>query len=112
MFQKQDKPICPLIGKPCIKGNCAWWCTIKGYDINSGKEIDQHECVVMALPYLMIENSAQQRSTSSAVESLRNEMVTKANVTNHLLANVIVPAKIGISPSQTTTYELPESPND
>jgi len=34
------------------------------------------------MPILMIENSQQQRSTGSAVESFRNEMV-RANETNN-----------------------------
>lgn len=77
---------CPL-GHKCqeIKDDkihqCVWFIKLTGTNPNTGEFKDEHGCAMAWLPVLMIENSQQQRSTSSAVESFRNEMV-KANETN------------------------------
>ena len=63
-------------------------------------------CVVGAMPYLLIENSAQQRGTNAAVESMRNEVVDKANITNTILANMIVGARISQLPSENEVTDL------
>lgn len=110
MFKSTEGAICPLLRKPCIKEKCAWWCGIQGYDTNTGKQIDSHECVALTLPFLLIENSAQQRSTGAAVESMRNEMVTRANTTNAILGNFVFPAQVQSLPqTETYTAELPSS---
>ena len=85
---------CPLNSK-CeeIKDNaihrCAWFTKLAGTNPNTGEQIDEHGCAIAWLPMLTIENSMQQRSTSAAVESFRNEM-TAANQTSQqiLLAQV------------------------
>ena len=66
---------CPLIGKDCIQLQCSWFTQIRGVNPNTGEEIDDWGCAVTWLPTLMIENSQQQRHTSSAIESFRNETV-------------------------------------
>jgi hypothetical protein len=102
------KPICPLLRKPCIEEECAWYVTVRGYDVNTGKDIDNKQCVLSTMPMLLIENSAQQRSTASAVESMRNEMINKSDTTNSLLANVIVGASVRQLPSTDVPFaELP-----
>lgn len=104
------KVICPLLRKPCIEEQCAWYVTVRGYDINTGKDMDHKECVVSTIPLLLIENSAQQRSTGSAVESMRNEMVKKSDVTNNILANMIVGAQVTQLPSAPASFiELPSA---
>ena len=106
----RKKNICPLLRKPCVEDECAWWTTIRGYDTNTGRELDQAMCVAAALPFIMIENSAQQRSTGAAVESMRNEMVNKADVTNHILANMVVRTTVAqLENPQETTDLLPPS---
>jgi hypothetical protein len=85
---------CPL-GAKCeeIKDNaihrCAWYTKLAGTNPNTGEVLDEHGCAIAWLPMLTIENSMQQRSTSAAVESFRNEM-TAANQTSQqiLLAQV------------------------
>ena len=80
---------CPL-GAKCeeIKDNkihrCAWYTKLAGTNPNTGESVDEHGCAIAWLPMLMIENSMQQRSTSAAVESFRNEM-TSANQTSQQL---------------------------
>ena len=69
---------CPLLKKDCIGLQCAWFTQVRGYNPNTGKEVDEWSCAIAWLPVLLIENSQQQRSTGAAVESFRNEMV-KAN---------------------------------
>lgn len=78
--------ICPL-GAKCeeIKDGaihrCAWYTKLAGTNPNTGEVLDEHGCAIAWLPMLTIENSMQQRSTSAAVESFRNEM-TAANQTS------------------------------
>ena len=85
---------CPL-GAKCeeIKDGaihrCAWYTKLAGTNPNTGEVMDEAGCSMTWMPMLMIENSMQQRSTSAAVESFRNEM-TSANQTSQqiLLAQV------------------------
>jgi hypothetical protein len=85
---------CPL-GSKCEEvkdgaiNRCAWYTTLAGTNPNTGDKVDEKGCAMAWLPMLMIENSMQQRSTSAAVESFRNEM-TSANQTSQqiLLAQV------------------------
>lgn len=80
---------CPL-GSQCeeIKDGamhrCAWYTKLAGTNPNTGEVMDEQGCAMAWLPMLMIENSMQQRSTSAAVESFRNEM-TSANQSSQLL---------------------------
>ena len=80
---------CPL-GSKCeeVKDGaihrCAWYTKLAGTNPNTGEQTDEKGCAMSWLPMLMIENSMQQRSTSAAVESFRNEM-TNANQSSQLL---------------------------
>lgn len=76
---------CPLIGKNCIENKCAWYCQVRGTNPNTGQEVDEWQCAINLLPILLIENSQQQRSTSAAVESFRNESVKRSDVMNSIL---------------------------
>jgi hypothetical protein len=109
MFNSKTENYCPLLKKECIKHDCSWYVTVRGYDINSGKEVDNQQCVVTTLPMLLIENSGQQRGTGAAVESLRNEMITRADTTNQILTNVIYQASVSQLAPSVTTLELPEA---
>ena len=72
---------------------CAWFTKIAGYDMNTGKEVEEWHCAIAWLPMLLIENSGQQRQTGAAVESFRNEMVKANEVSQQvLLAAVARPA--------------------
>ena len=76
MFKEdKDGTWCPLVKKDCVEKKCAWYMHIRGMDPNTGKDVDHWGCAVSWMPMLLIENSQQQRSTGSAVESFRNEMV-------------------------------------
>tara|TARA_R110000868_G_scaffold360605_1_gene622656 strand:- start:538 stop:834 length:297 start_codon:yes stop_codon:yes gene_type:complete len=81
---------CPL-GAKCeeIKDGaihrCAWYTKLAGTNPNTGETVDEHGCAMSWLPMLMIENSMQQRSTSAAVESFRNETVQANQTTQQIM---------------------------
>ena len=82
--------ICPL-GAKCeeIKDGaihrCAWYTKLAGTNPNTGEQTDEQGCALTWMPMLMIENSMQQRSTSAAVESFRNETVQANQTTQQIL---------------------------
>ena len=76
---------CPLVKEDCLQLKCAWFTQLRGTNPNTGKEIDEWGCAVTWLPILLVENSQQQRSTSAAVESFRNEMVKANEVSQQVL---------------------------
>lgn len=81
---------CPL-GSKCeeIKDGaihkCAWYIKLAGTNPNTGEVIDEFGCAMSWVPMLLIENSMQQRSTSAAVESFRNEMVQNSEINQQIL---------------------------
>lgn len=80
---------CPLIKKDCIENKCEWYCQVRGVNPNTGQPVDEWQCAINLLPILLIENSQQQRSTSAAVESFRNETVKQSGVLNQVLAHAV-----------------------
>jgi hypothetical protein len=85
-MQIESKANCPLDGfKPCRQLECAWFMKIAGTNPNTGKEVEEWGCSMAWMPMLMIENSQQQRNTSAAVESFRNEMVKNNEVGQRVL---------------------------
>jgi hypothetical protein len=85
-MQIETKANCPLDGfNPCRQLECAWFMKIAGTNPNTGKEVEEWGCAMAWMPMLMIENSQQQRSTSAAVESFRNEMVKNNEVGQRVL---------------------------
>ena len=76
---------CPLLKKDCIENKCEWFCQVRGFNPNTGEPLDQWHCAINLLPFLLIENSQQQRSTSAAVESLRNETAKREEDVTQLL---------------------------
>ena len=82
-MNQQQKPhankgmTCPFLGKDMSKvcHLCPLWVQVRGFNPNTGQEVDRWDCSFSLLPMLTIENSQQQRATGNAVESFRNEMV-------------------------------------
>jgi hypothetical protein len=94
----ESKSNCPLDGfKPCRQLECAWFMQIRGTNPNSGEPVDEWGCSMAWMPMLMIENSQQQRGTSAAVESFRNEMVKNNEVGQRVLL-----AAAGVQPQAQT----------
>lgn len=79
--------ICPFNGKDTSKvcHKCPLWIQVRGKDPQSEKEIDHWACSLAWMPMLLIENSQMQRQTGAAVESFRNEMVSRNDATLQLL---------------------------
>lgn len=84
-MELKRKNLCPLLKKECIGLDCAWFMKIEGYDMNTGKRVDEWNCAIGMLPMLLIENSGQQRQTGAAVESFRNEMVKSTEASQQIL---------------------------
>lgn len=80
---------CPLIKKDCKGLECSWFTKVEGYDINSGKQVDEWSCAITFLPMLLIENAGMSRQTGAAVESFRNEMVKSNEKTSDLLLKAV-----------------------
>jgi hypothetical protein len=80
---------CPLIRKNCIENKCQWYCQVRGVNPNTGEPVDEWQCAVNLIPILLIENSQQQRSTSAAVESFRNETVKQSETLNEVLVRAV-----------------------
>ena len=72
---------CPLIGEDCLGLKCSWFTQIRGTHPQTGQEIDEWGCAVTWMPLLLIENSQQQRQTGAAVESFRNETLSRISHT-------------------------------
>jgi len=88
---------CPL-GSKCeeVRDNklhrCAWFTMLSGRNPNTGENVDERGCAMAWIPVLLIENSMQQRSTSAAVESLRNEAMRASTVAS--LRSSLVPPSL------------------
>lgn len=52
--------------------NCNKWIQVQGMNPNTGESVNEWKCSDAWIPFLMIENSQQQRQTAAAVEKLRN----------------------------------------
>jgi hypothetical protein len=105
-MQLKPGSFCPLIKKECAGIQCAWFTKVAGYDMNTGKEVEEWQCAIAWMPMLMIENSGQQRQTGAAVESFRNEMI-KAQIESQkvllqtaVLNNPPSPNQIDITPTK------------
>lgn len=85
---------CPL-GSKCeeVKNGaihrCKWYVAIKGMNPNTGEMMDEWNCSIAWSPFLMIENSQQQRSTGAAVESFRNEMIKSNETSQQILLSSV-----------------------
>jgi hypothetical protein len=83
-FLPDEKIGCPYTGftKKCraivLEHNCPKFVKIDGANPQTGEPMSKFGCIDSFQHMLMIENSAQQRSTGAAVESLRNKFVTAA----------------------------------
>ena len=74
---------CPLLKKPCIEHQCAWYIQFAGTDPTSGASLNDWGCSMTWMPLLLVENANMQRQTGAAVESFRNEMVKANQATLH-----------------------------
>lgn len=52
-----------------------WSVHLRGYDPQTGHELDKQDCAISWLPVLLVENSQQQRQTAASVDSFRDRML-------------------------------------
>lgn len=74
-----EKIGCHRLPRKCRDGvineHCQLWVRLQGVNPQTGQPIDHYACADAIVPYLLIENSKEQRQTAAAVESFRNEVV-------------------------------------
>lgn len=71
-------------GKQYI-ARCPWYVKVKGYDSNTGVEIDHWGCAIAWMPTLMINAANETRQGAAATESFRNEMVKQGEQTQQVM---------------------------
>ena len=80
MIKVESGDICPLMGKKCIGLECSWFTKVIGHNPQTGKEVEEWACAVAWLPMLLVENSQKTRESGAAVESFRNEIVKRMDL--------------------------------
>ena len=78
---------CPLIQKKCVQEECAWYTKLRGSNPNTGADVDEWLCAIVAIPLLQIQTAKETRQGAAATESFRNEMVKANTVHIGLLKN-------------------------
>lgn len=84
------KITCPL-GAKCEEAKdgalhrCAWYAHVRGYDRNTGQELDEWRCAMNWMPTLLIENSGMQKATGEAICDFRDNMVKANEVSQQVL---------------------------
>ena len=93
-MQLKTGDFCPLINGTCKQFECKFWNNIKGTDPQTGKDIEEWECTITMLPFLLLENSQQSRQTAASVEGFRNVNVEQTQQLTKVMlqAQEIVPA--------------------
>ena len=74
-MQLKSGDFCPLINGECKQFECKFWTQINGKNQQTCEQIDEWECTITMLPFLLLENSQQSRHVGAAVESFRNVSV-------------------------------------
>lgn len=71
-------------GKPVIY-RCPWYVQVRGFDVNTGQEVDNWGCAIAWMPTLMINTANESRKGVAATESFRNEMVRQGEQTQKIM---------------------------
>ena len=69
-------------GKQYI-ARCPWYVQVRGFDTNTGQEVDNWSCAIAWMPTLMINTANEARKGVAATESFRNEMVERKQQVRH-----------------------------
>lgn len=93
---KAKKVLCPLLKKPCLEHECAWFAHFVGRDPQSGRDMDHFDCSIRWIPMMITENARQTRGVQAAVESMRNETVKGQDT----LATVLLTRSFGLPGAQ------------
>lgn len=104
-MQLKPGSFCPIMKEECVQFKCAWFTKVEGYNINTGKQVEEWNCAMTFIPMLLIENSGMERQTGAAVESFRNEMVKSNEATQKIFSNMIGMASSAINGSSGKLIE-------
>lgn len=74
MFRNKDDADCPLWQAPCKKEKCRWWKNVIGTNPNTGETINQGDCAIAFLPFLLIENTQQARQAGASSDKVATEI--------------------------------------
>lgn len=85
---------CPILKEECIQDKCAFWTQVRGYDSNSGKEVDEYACAIAFLPMLLINTANETRKGAAATDSFKNEMAQQNKVATLILAAATKDARL------------------
>ncbi|KVL90755.1 hypothetical protein [Burkholderia stagnalis] len=93
---KTKKVLCPLLKKPCIEHECAWYAHVVGRDPQTGRDMDHFDCSIRWIPTMITEEARQTRGVQAAVESMRNELVKGQEA----MTTAVLTHAIGLPPSR------------
>ena len=65
---------CPLVKDTCIERGCVFWTQLQGQNPQTGAMVDEWDCAIAWLPFLLIENSKFVRECSGETNGLRQDM--------------------------------------
>lgn len=103
------KVICPLMRKPCIEHECAWYGHMEGRNPQNGQPMDHWDCAVRWLPILITESARQTKNVQAAVEDFRNTNVEQTAKLNENLSGV--GQFMGMLNGVAQAKQIPQSPN-
>ncbi|EEE06840.1 hypothetical protein KTE49_20760 [Burkholderia multivorans] len=107
---KAKKVVCPLLKKPCLEHECAWFAHVVGRDPQTGRDVDHWDCSVRWLPVMMTEGARQTRGVQAAVESMRNDVVQRQDGLNTALNTAFFAIASGI-PQGRPVVDITERPS-
>lgn len=65
---------CPLLNKPCIEHQCAFYTHVIGTDPQTEAHIDKFDCAIAWMPKLLIENTKTSIENNAEVNEIRKEL--------------------------------------
>lgn len=86
------KILCPLLKKPCIEHECAWFANIQGNNPQTGAVMDHWDCSVKWIPIMVLEGARHTRGVQAATENMRNEVIQRQDKLNHIFESAAMAA--------------------
>lgn len=92
-------------------GKCGRWMQIDGINPNTSQPISRHSCIDDLMPFLLMENSAEQRRTNKSVQKFHNEMVQLNVATLNTATQNLGPRLTSTRPDQILLERDPNTPD-
>ncbi len=109
---KEKLPLCPLLKKPCVQHECAWFCHVTGQNPQTGAQIDMWDCAIKWTPVVMMDAAKNTKGVQAAVETMRNDVVERQdslNGTIALAAQAASVARVGTRPAKVIGHDGDDS---